>query len=91
KRCASGRYQVTTDKGETREADFLVIAASHPLPALPAPLRELQQSGQNHVKGLIANPYQAGALRQLLQETGPDSSVLIVGAGLTSADMVAGL
>ena len=91
KRCASSRYQVTTDKGETREADFLVIAASHPLPALPAPLRELQQSGQNHVKGLIANPYQAGALQQLLQETGPDSSVLIVGAGLTSADMVAGL
>lgn len=91
KRCPSGRYQVTTDKGEILEADFLVIAASHPLPALPAPLQKLQQSGDSHIKGLIANPYQTDALGQLLQETGKDSSVLIVGAGLTSADMVAGL
>ena len=91
KRRAGSGYEISTGSGEIVEADFLVIAASHPLPALPAPLRGLIKPHQSKISGLIANPYQSGALRQLLEETGTDSSVLIIGAGLTSADMVAGL
>ena len=90
-RNSDGTYTVSMNNSTTLEADYLVIAASHPLPALPAPLRALTTSGQSHIAGLIANPYQAGALKQLIEETGTDSSVLIIGAGLTSADMVAGL
>ncbi|MDM7850240.1 FAD/NAD(P)-binding protein [Pseudochrobactrum kiredjianiae] len=90
-RNSDGTYTVSMNNGTTLEADFLVIAASHPLPALPAPLRALVPSGQSHIAGLTANPYQGDALKQLIEETGTDSSVLIIGAGLTSADMVAGL
>lgn len=91
KPCPSGGYHITTDSNETITADFLIIAASHPLPALPAPLQNLIKTSVKDIKGLIANPYQHGAIEQLLSTTGPECSVLIIGAGLTSADMVAGL
>ena len=87
----SGGYQITTDTGEILQADFLVIAASHPLPALPAPLQNLTKTQTKAISGMIANPYQQGAIEELLKTTGTDCSVLIIGAGLTSADMVAGL
>lgn len=84
-------YRVTTACGVTVNADFLVIAASHPLPALPAPLRHLTKADNHPIIGLLANPYQQGAIERLLQEKSTDCSVLIIGAGLTSADMIAGL
>lgn len=90
-RLPSGGYCITTDINETLQADFLVIAASHPLPALPAPLHALVKTDLDDIAGLIANPYQQGAIEHLLKTKGADCSVLIIGAGLTSADMVAGL
>lgn len=89
--CAAGGYVITTDTGEVLNADFLVIAASHPLPALPAPLQNLDKTNGEDIAGLMANPYQQGAIEELLKAKGTDCSVLIIGAGLTSADMVAGL
>ncbi|WOC15538.1 FAD/NAD(P)-binding protein [Pseudochrobactrum sp. MP213Fo] len=90
-RLSGAGYRVVTETGETTEADYLVIAASHPLPALPAPLKSLGKTDIDAIKGLLANPYQPGAIEQLIVEKGRDCSVLIIGAGLTSADMVAGL
>ena len=87
----SGGYEITTDTNETITTDFLVIAASHPLPALPAPLRPLTQNTTQDMSGMIANPYQKNAIEQLLKAKGTECSVLIIGAGLTSADMIAGL
>lgn len=91
KRMSDGTYQISLDSGTSVNADYLVIAASHPLPALPAPLRALAPSTQSRIAGLMTNPYEGGALKRLVAETGKNSSVLIIGAGLTSADMVAGL
>lgn len=82
-----GSYLVNTEDGQLIKADYLVIAASHPLPALPAGLRKLPAN----TAGLIRNPYQARALERLIAEKGAKAPVLIIGAGLTSADMVAGL
>lgn len=63
-------------------ADIVVLAATHPAPAIPAALASLAEA-----PGFIADPYAASALAGI----GPDASVLIVGSGLTSADMVAEL
>ncbi|AZO56809.1 MULTISPECIES: FAD/NAD(P)-binding protein [unclassified Mesorhizobium] len=63
-------------------ADIVVLAATHPLPAVPSPLASLTEA-----PGFIADPYAPSALAGI----GPDASVLIVGSGLTSADMVAEL
>lgn len=63
-------------------ADAVILAATHPLPEIPAALTSLAEA-----PGFIADPYASGALAAI----GPDASVLIVGSGLTSADMVAEL
>ncbi|MER9298906.1 FAD/NAD(P)-binding domain-containing protein [Mesorhizobium sp. M0621] len=63
-------------------ADIIVLAATHPQPAIPAALIHLSEA-----PGFIADPYAASALAGI----GPEASVLIVGSGLTSADMVAEL
>ncbi|RVA27627.1 hydroxyacylglutathione hydrolase, partial [Mesorhizobium sp. M7D.F.Ca.US.004.03.1.1] len=63
-------------------ADIVVLAATHPQPAIPAALIHLAEA-----PGFIADPYAPSALAGI----GPDASVLIVGSGLTSADMVAEL
>ncbi|KAA3441600.1 hydroxyacylglutathione hydrolase [Mesorhizobium sp. SARCC-RB16n] len=64
------------------EADIVVLAATHPLPAIPAALASLAEA-----PGFIADPYAPSALAGI----GPGASVLIIGSGLTSADMVAEL
>ncbi|TPL77133.1 FAD/NAD(P)-binding protein [Mesorhizobium sp. B2-3-15] len=63
-------------------ADIVVLAATHPLPAIPAALALLAEA-----PGFIADPYAPSALAGI----GPEASVLIVGSGLSSADMVAEL
>lgn len=68
--------------GERVAADIVVLAATHPQPAIPAALIHLSEA-----PGFIADPYAPAALAGI----GPDASVLIVGSGLTSADMVAEL
>lgn len=87
----TGGYRITTDSNAEIHADYLVIAASHPLPALPAPIRKLTQAQPDPIHGLVTNPYEKNAIAQLLSMKGKSCSVLIVGAGLTSADMIAGL
>ncbi|MER8848671.1 FAD/NAD(P)-binding protein [Mesorhizobium australicum] len=74
-------WTVQTSAGPVA-ADIVVLAATHPLPAIPAALALLAEA-----PGFIADPYAPSALAGI----GPEASVLIVGSGLTSADMVAEL
>lgn len=74
-------WTVNTSDGPVA-ADIVVLAATHPRPAIPAALIHLAEA-----PGFVADPYAASALAAI----GPDASVLIVGSGLTSADMVAEL
>ncbi|MDB5664927.1 FAD/NAD(P)-binding protein [Cypionkella sp.] len=77
-----GRYALGLSDGGRVMADIVVLAATHPNPALP---REL--AGLARDTALIADPYATGALAGVT----PDERVLIVGNGLTSADIVASL
>ncbi|HEY0275900.1 MAG TPA: FAD/NAD(P)-binding protein, partial [Paenirhodobacter sp.] len=76
------RYRISVDTGEDVLADRMVLAISHPAPAVPRGLRALVA---NPV--LIAEPYRSDALAQIAI----DERVLIVGTGLTGADIVATL
>ncbi|MDO1583807.1 FAD/NAD(P)-binding protein [Rhizobium oryzicola] len=78
----ANRWHVTDAWGESLLADAVVIAATHPPPALPSTL----SSVKTHPK-LISDVTVADALAPV----GRDDSVLIVGNGLTSADVVASL
>ncbi len=73
---------VTTDGGLQLKADLLVLAISHPPPALPA-----QAEAWRHHPALIANPWQPGALDAIA----PHARVAVMGTGLTMADTVATL
>lgn len=73
---------VTTAGGQRLVADEVVLAVSHPPPALPRALRQLA----GHV-GLIADPWQPGALASI----GSGERVAIIGSGLTMSDVVATL
>ncbi|WP_027052741.1 FAD/NAD(P)-binding protein [Mesorhizobium erdmanii] len=74
-------WTVHTSAGPV-SADIVVLAATHPQPGIPDALASLTEA-----PGFVADPYAASALAGI----GPDASVLIVGSGLTSADMVAEL
>ena len=77
------RWRVTDEAGAIRDADVLVIAASHPPPSPPEPLaRALAKDPR-----FVANPWTPGALDRI----GPRDRVLIVGSGLTMADVIATL
>ena len=75
-------HRITLDNGESLTADLTVLATSHPPPAPPAVLAPL--SGH---PAYVADPWAAHALAGIA----PDASVLIVGTGLTMADIVASL
>lgn len=79
---AEGGYRVVLDDGIVVRTSTLVLAASHPAPAAPEPLRNVA----GH-PGFYGNPYDGDALERI----GRDESVLIVGTGLTMADIVASL
>ncbi|MEJ0046144.1 MAG: FAD/NAD(P)-binding protein [Rhodospirillales bacterium] len=64
-------------------ADLVVLAVTHPPPAMPAPLLAARAAGAP----IIADPWQAGAL----DKVAADADVLIIGTGLTMADVVATL
>lgn len=64
------------------DADVLVLAVSHPPPAIPAPLREVT----GH-KNFIANPWHDEALAGI----DPDGRVLIIGTALSTADVISSL
>lgn len=74
--------RVTLANGSVLEADLTVLAMTHPLPAVPRPLAALGAS-----RRLIADPYDPA----LVAGIGADERVLIVGSGLTAADVAATL
>lgn len=77
------RWQVTASNGETVIADVVVIATTHPAPS--APLR-LAHALAQHPR-FIADPLEPRCLDVIR----PQDRVLIVGNGLTSADVIASL
>lgn len=78
-----GRWHLVDDAGEAIVADFLVIATSHPAPAAPEPLASVLAGHPC----FVADP----TLPHALGGIGAEDRVLIVGNGLTSADVVAAL
>lgn len=75
-------WRITDDAGSVTVADFVVIATTHPAPQVPSVLRPLHA----HPK-LVAD----ATVKDALIGIEPDESVLIVGNGLTSADVIATL
>ena len=75
-------YHLSLTDGSVLRADLLVLAASHPKAALPRELAPLADH-----PALIADPFAPAALAGI----GLDERILIVGNGLTSADIVATL
>jgi uncharacterized NAD(P)/FAD-binding protein YdhS len=67
--------------GAGLDADVVVLAVSHPPPAVPGALRAAQAAGAC----IVANPWVPGSLEQIT----PETDVLIVGTGLTMADVTA--
>mgnify|MGYP004710605827 FL=1 len=74
--------EVVTADGRHFPVDDLVLAISHPPPALPSLLKPFRLS-----PALIADPWQANALAGVK----PDDRVAIIGSGLTMSDVVASL
>ena len=79
----AGRWTVTTAAGREETADIVVLATTHPPPAVPAVLERALGADPR----LIRDASEDGALDAI----GPDARVLIVGTGLTMADVVASL
>lgn len=75
-------YVVRLDNGDELAADTVVLAVSHPAPSLPAEL-----NGLAGYPALVADPFAPGALDSI----GADHDVLVIGSGLTGADLVASL
>ncbi|MFN3525454.1 MAG: FAD/NAD(P)-binding protein [Paracoccus sp. (in: a-proteobacteria)] len=78
----SDRFRITLEDGTALRADHVVIATSHPPPALPASLASLR-----HDPRLIADPSDAGAITAAALTR----RVMVLGTGLTSADVIASL
>lgn len=81
-RAAGGRHALSLSDGRRLTADLVILATSHPKAALPRELALLE----GH-PALIADPLAPGAL----EPVSPAERVLIIGNGLTSADIVATL
>lgn len=77
-----GRYVVELSDGTSLEADLVVLAMTHPAPAVPGVLHGVADSPR-----LVADPYDNARIAAIA----PGDRVLIVGTGLTSADVVATL
>ncbi|MBL0372490.1 FAD/NAD(P)-binding protein [Rhizobium sp. KVB221] len=76
-------WVVESDDGMQLEADLVVIATSHPSPAAP---RTLVSILEGHPR-FVADATVPDALHAIR----PDDTVLLVGNGLTSADVIASL
>ncbi|MEZ0001577.1 putative NAD(P)/FAD-binding protein YdhS [Sinorhizobium fredii] len=81
-RRSAGRWTISSSDDQELVADIVVIAVSHPAPALPKALLPVL----SHPK-LVSDPTKAGAFEVIASA----DRVLIVGNGLTSADVVAAL
>ncbi|HEY1858323.1 FAD/NAD(P)-binding protein [Acidocella sp.] len=78
----SNGWFIACDHG-LAHADTVVLALGNPLPIVPAPIALALQGDPR----LIADPNAAGALDAI----GPQDRVLVIGTGLTMADVVASL
>ncbi|PYD50893.1 hypothetical protein CFR79_06905 [Komagataeibacter saccharivorans] len=79
-------WVLTDARGQSTTADIVVIATSHPAPQAPAVLRDLPPGGDGAPR-LITNPWDGTALHAI----GEADRVLIIGTGLSMADVVATL
>jgi uncharacterized NAD(P)/FAD-binding protein YdhS len=79
-RADAGWRIVTAGGGEERRADIVVIATTHPAPSVPRELLGVAKDPR-----LVANALADGALLTI----GREERLLIVGTGLTAADIVA--
>jgi len=79
---AGGDWTVTLAGGGLLAAGFVVITTGHPPPARVPPFHDMADDPR-----LISDPWAANALEGI----GRDERVLIVGTGLTMADLVASL
>jgi uncharacterized NAD(P)/FAD-binding protein YdhS len=80
---AGAGWRIKLAEGGHLEAAVTVFATSHPPPGMPALIaRNLADD-----PGVIANPWRPDALASIA----PDDDVLIIGTGLTMADVVASL
>ena len=77
------RFLITAEDGMTLAADQLVIATSHPPPGVPGAFRGLAASAR-----LVADSGDSQRIARIAETAG---NVLIVGTGLTAADVVASL
>lgn len=80
-------WQVSDEAGGVLQADAVVIATSHPPPALPAVLRPL--AGDPRL--LQASAWTNRAGDQAFERIATDARILVVGNGLTGADAIATL
>ncbi len=78
----SGHYVLGLEDGSQQRADILVVATSHPPPSPPTAFSVLAGDGR-----FVADPTRPNALSGI----GSDDRVLVVGAGLTAADVIASL
>lgn len=78
-----GRWRLFTEDGTSQDADCVVIASSHPAPSVP---RVLSSMLEGHPR-FIADATKPAALDPVR----PGDDVLVVGNGLTSADVIASL
>lgn len=79
---AEGRHAIELSDGTSLIADLVVLAMTHPVPAVPSVLHAVAGSPR-----LVTDPYDNARVAAIA----PDDRVLIVGTGLTSADVVASL
>lgn len=78
-----GTFAVALRDGLPVKADVLVLATTHPLPAVPPALDPVRGSA-----GFIADPYDTAALARSFDA---DARILVLGNGLTAADTIATL
>lgn len=78
-----GQFRIGFSDATAMWADIVIIATTHPPPTVPAVFNDVIR----HDRRLIADPVRSGALDGIE----PDDRVLIVGTGLTMADIVASL
>ena len=78
-----GRWSIQDDKGGVTEADIVAIATSHPPPAAPGRLAARLGA---HPR-FVADTTRPGALEVIR----PHDRVLVIGNGLTAADVIASL
>lgn len=79
----AGRWRIETEDGEGLDADIVVIATSHPAPSAPPTLAKLLEGNPRFVPDATV-PHALASIRS-------DDAVLVVGNGLTSADVIASL